>query len=171
MELNKLYLLVIGFWVLFLSWYLQISKALAGADKKDLMRKLPKFIYDEEKALEVRTCFWCSDFAQWTVMYSTAISAAGFRYSFIFCDWVSDTTFALLGRLSFYSESVLSILFCFSWPGRKFSFWSSVQNEMTLRNFLFKISDYFGWNPSWISAEVVWNSNIHPKWGFYYKKG
>lgn len=31
----------------------QISKALAGAtaDKKDLMRKLPKFIYDEEKAL------------------------------------------------------------------------------------------------------------------------
>lgn len=31
----------------------QISKALAGADRKDLMRKLPKFIYDEEKALEV----------------------------------------------------------------------------------------------------------------------
>ncbi|GJR24090.1 hypothetical protein Tco_0972617 [Tanacetum coccineum] len=30
----------------------QISKALAGADQKDLMRKLPKFIYDEEKALE-----------------------------------------------------------------------------------------------------------------------
>lgn len=30
----------------------QISRALAGADKKDLMRKLPKFIYDEEKALE-----------------------------------------------------------------------------------------------------------------------
>nr|AFK47386.1 unknown [Lotus japonicus] len=30
----------------------QISKALAGADKKELMRKLPKFIYDEEKALE-----------------------------------------------------------------------------------------------------------------------
>ncbi|XP_059640795.1 uncharacterized protein LOC132282962 isoform X2 [Cornus florida] len=30
----------------------QISKALAGADGKDLMRKLPKFIYDEEKALE-----------------------------------------------------------------------------------------------------------------------
>lgn len=30
----------------------QISKALAGTDKKDLMRKLPKFIYDEEKALE-----------------------------------------------------------------------------------------------------------------------
>lgn len=35
--------------------FLQISKALAGADRKDLMRKLPKFIYDEEKALEVRT--------------------------------------------------------------------------------------------------------------------
>lgn len=33
---------------------LQISKALAGTDRKDLMRKLPKFIYDEEKALEVR---------------------------------------------------------------------------------------------------------------------
>ena len=33
--------------------FLQISKALAGADRKDLMRKLPKFIYDEEKALEV----------------------------------------------------------------------------------------------------------------------
>ncbi|KAL1344050.1 hypothetical protein HN51_017956 [Arachis hypogaea] len=30
----------------------QISKALAGADRKELMRKLPKFIYDEEKALE-----------------------------------------------------------------------------------------------------------------------
>lgn len=33
----------------------QISKALAGADRKDLMRRLPKFIYDEEKALEVRS--------------------------------------------------------------------------------------------------------------------
>ncbi|XVF63504.1 hypothetical protein PTKIN_Ptkin09bG0091800 [Pterospermum kingtungense] len=30
----------------------QISKALAGADRKDLMKKLPKFIYDEEKVLE-----------------------------------------------------------------------------------------------------------------------
>ncbi|XP_075521399.1 uncharacterized protein LOC142554616 isoform X2 [Primulina tabacum] len=30
----------------------QISKALTGADKKDLMKKLPKFIYDEGKALE-----------------------------------------------------------------------------------------------------------------------
>ncbi|GMY28943.1 Localized to the inner membrane of the chloroplast [Fagus crenata] len=30
----------------------QISKALAGPERKDLMRKLPKFIYDEEKALE-----------------------------------------------------------------------------------------------------------------------
>ncbi|KAE9613189.1 hypothetical protein Lal_00027501 [Lupinus albus] len=30
----------------------QISKALAGADSKDFMRKLPKFMYDEEKALE-----------------------------------------------------------------------------------------------------------------------
>ncbi|KAJ8772810.1 hypothetical protein K2173_027987 [Erythroxylum novogranatense] len=30
----------------------QISKVLAGTDRKDLMRKLPKFIYDEEKALE-----------------------------------------------------------------------------------------------------------------------
>ncbi|KAF7829069.1 uncharacterized protein G2W53_020233 [Senna tora] len=30
----------------------QISRAIAGADKKDLMRKLPKFMYDEEKALE-----------------------------------------------------------------------------------------------------------------------
>uniref|UniRef100_A0A1D1YCQ1 Bifunctional methyltransferase n=1 Tax=Anthurium amnicola TaxID=1678845 RepID=A0A1D1YCQ1_9ARAE len=30
----------------------QISKALSGTDRKDLMRKLPKFIYDEEKALE-----------------------------------------------------------------------------------------------------------------------
>ena len=35
---------------------MQISKALAGADRKDLMRKLPKFIYDEEKTLEVRSC-------------------------------------------------------------------------------------------------------------------
>ncbi|KDO85187.1 hypothetical protein CISIN_1g030572mg [Citrus sinensis] len=37
----------------------QISKALAGAaaDRKDLMRKLPKFIYDEEKALEVSHYF------------------------------------------------------------------------------------------------------------------
>ncbi|RWW11680.1 hypothetical protein GW17_00024694 [Ensete ventricosum] len=31
----------------------QISKALTETDKKDLMRRLPKFIYDEEKALEV----------------------------------------------------------------------------------------------------------------------
>ncbi|XP_057470246.1 uncharacterized protein LOC130759150 [Actinidia eriantha] len=30
----------------------QISKALAGSDGKDLMRKLPKFIYDEEKERE-----------------------------------------------------------------------------------------------------------------------
>ncbi|KAK8948033.1 hypothetical protein KSP40_PGU013331 [Platanthera guangdongensis] len=30
----------------------QISKVLTGADRKDLMRRLPKFIYDEEKALE-----------------------------------------------------------------------------------------------------------------------
>ncbi|KAI4320907.1 hypothetical protein MLD38_034340 [Melastoma candidum] len=30
----------------------QISQAIAGTDKKDLMRKLPKFIYDEDKALE-----------------------------------------------------------------------------------------------------------------------
>lgn len=33
--------------------YSQISKALTGTERKDLMRKLPKFIYDEEKALEV----------------------------------------------------------------------------------------------------------------------
>ncbi|KAF3440892.1 hypothetical protein FNV43_RR19178 [Rhamnella rubrinervis] len=30
----------------------QISKALAETDRKELMRKLPKFIYDEEKALK-----------------------------------------------------------------------------------------------------------------------
>ncbi|RRT47386.1 hypothetical protein BHM03_00054469, partial [Ensete ventricosum] len=36
-----------------LSVLLQISKALTETDKKDLMRRLPKFIYDEEKALEV----------------------------------------------------------------------------------------------------------------------
>ncbi|CAL0314260.1 unnamed protein product [Lupinus luteus] len=30
----------------------QISRALAGADSNDFMRKLPKFMYDEEKALE-----------------------------------------------------------------------------------------------------------------------
>uniref|UniRef100_A0A804IC97 Uncharacterized protein n=2 Tax=Musa acuminata subsp. malaccensis TaxID=214687 RepID=A0A804IC97_MUSAM len=30
----------------------QISKALTGTDKKDLIRKLPKFIYNEEKASE-----------------------------------------------------------------------------------------------------------------------
>lgn len=41
-----------------ISYYLfQISKALAGADRKDLMRRLPKFIYDEEKALEVKPLF------------------------------------------------------------------------------------------------------------------
>ena len=39
----------------------QISKALAGADRKDLMRKLPKFIYDEEKALEVGICYLIYD--------------------------------------------------------------------------------------------------------------
>ncbi|KAJ8426030.1 hypothetical protein Cgig2_021636 [Carnegiea gigantea] len=37
----------------------EISKALAGADKKELLRKLPKFIYDEEKALEVTFSFHC----------------------------------------------------------------------------------------------------------------
>lgn len=37
----------------------QISGALDGADSKDLMRKLPKFMYNEEKALEVRK-FSCS---------------------------------------------------------------------------------------------------------------
>lgn len=37
--------------------FFQISKALAGADRKDLMRRLPKFIYDEEKALEVKHLF------------------------------------------------------------------------------------------------------------------
>ncbi|GJR23366.1 peroxidase N1-like protein [Tanacetum coccineum] len=31
---------------------LTISKALAGTDKKELLKKLPNFIYDEEKALE-----------------------------------------------------------------------------------------------------------------------
>jgi hypothetical protein len=38
----------------FCSYGQLIYFALAGADRKDLMRKLPKFIYDEEKALEVR---------------------------------------------------------------------------------------------------------------------
>ncbi|KAE9596824.1 hypothetical protein Lalb_Chr16g0380141 [Lupinus albus] len=32
----------------------QISRVLAGADSNDFMRKLPKFMYDEEKALETR---------------------------------------------------------------------------------------------------------------------
>ncbi|CAL0312788.1 unnamed protein product [Lupinus luteus] len=32
--------------------FLLFSKAIAAADGKELMRKLPKFIYDEEKALE-----------------------------------------------------------------------------------------------------------------------
>ncbi|CAI9110448.1 OLC1v1010471C2 [Oldenlandia corymbosa var. corymbosa] len=36
----------------------QISKALAGTDRKEIMRKLPKFIYDEEKALEVSASFF-----------------------------------------------------------------------------------------------------------------
>ncbi|RZR75047.1 hypothetical protein BHM03_00048543, partial [Ensete ventricosum] len=36
----------------------QISKALTGTDKKDLIRKLPKFIYDEEKASEVSNWFY-----------------------------------------------------------------------------------------------------------------
>ncbi|KAG0475987.1 hypothetical protein HPP92_012439 [Vanilla planifolia] len=30
----------------------QISKVLTGTERKELLRKLPKFIYDEEKALE-----------------------------------------------------------------------------------------------------------------------
>lgn len=47
-------LILCSYWIV-----LQISKALTGADRKDLMRKLPKFIYDEEKALEVKIylCF------------------------------------------------------------------------------------------------------------------
>nr|POE80552.1 hypothetical protein CFP56_04909 [Quercus suber] len=44
----QLAVIVFQFW----RWF---RKALAGADRKDLMRKLPKFIYDEEKTLE-RTC-------------------------------------------------------------------------------------------------------------------
>lgn len=40
----------------FLNAFSQISKALAGADRKEFMRKLPKFLYDEEKALEVSHC-------------------------------------------------------------------------------------------------------------------
>ena len=36
-------------------YLLQISKALAGPERKDLMKKLPKFIYDEDKALEVES--------------------------------------------------------------------------------------------------------------------
>ncbi|XP_070679851.1 uncharacterized protein [Malus domestica] len=31
----------------------KISNALVGVDRKDLMRKLSKFIYEEEKALEI----------------------------------------------------------------------------------------------------------------------
>ncbi|PKI71706.1 hypothetical protein CRG98_007928 [Punica granatum] len=30
----------------------QISRALAGTDRKEILKKLPKFIYDEDKALE-----------------------------------------------------------------------------------------------------------------------
>ncbi|XP_020595419.1 uncharacterized protein LOC110035527 [Phalaenopsis equestris] len=39
----------------------EISKVITGADRKDLMRKLPKFIYDEEKALE------------WTWLYASYV--------------------------------------------------------------------------------------------------
>lgn len=37
-----------------ISFLTQISRALAGTDRKEIMKKLPKFIYDEDKALEVR---------------------------------------------------------------------------------------------------------------------
>lgn len=57
----KIYKMEIGIFFLLLEYYYyfiipQISKAIAGADRKELMRKLPKFIYDEEKALEVSSC-------------------------------------------------------------------------------------------------------------------
>lgn len=36
----------------------QISNALTGTESKELLRKLPKFIYDDDKALEVSTWFY-----------------------------------------------------------------------------------------------------------------
>ncbi|KAL5984267.1 hypothetical protein ACLOJK_018371 [Asimina triloba] len=36
----------------------QISRLLSGTDGKELMKKLPKFINDEEKALEVGFCYY-----------------------------------------------------------------------------------------------------------------
>ncbi|CAM8912584.1 unnamed protein product [Rhodiola kirilowii] len=42
----------------------QIRNALAGADKEDIMRKLPKFIYDEEKALEKKRKLLADKIAQ-----------------------------------------------------------------------------------------------------------
>lgn len=37
---------------------LQVSKVTTGTNKKKLMRKLPDFIYNEEKALEINTFIW-----------------------------------------------------------------------------------------------------------------
>ncbi|KAF5943203.1 hypothetical protein HYC85_020845 [Camellia sinensis] len=49
-QVARAFLLVAFFWEEYL--LARSVATLAGADKKDLMRKLPKFIYDEEKALE-----------------------------------------------------------------------------------------------------------------------
>lgn len=51
---------------------LQISKALAATDRKDLMRKLPKFIYDEEKALEVS---WLLSLLHHYTIFRTTLSS------------------------------------------------------------------------------------------------
>ena len=56
----------------------QISKALAGADRKDLMRKLPKFIYDEEKALEVGICYFI--YHPFKSCYVTCIALSKFKF-------------------------------------------------------------------------------------------
>ena len=53
-DIDKLLSMIMLF--LYSFWWpalFQISKALTETDKKELMRRLPKFIYDEEKALEV----------------------------------------------------------------------------------------------------------------------
>ncbi|KAK4745765.1 hypothetical protein SAY87_012077 [Trapa incisa] len=47
----------------------QISKPLAGTDRKEMMKKLPKFIYDEDKALEKK----CKVLAQKIAQLSSAL--------------------------------------------------------------------------------------------------
>ncbi|KAI4388517.1 hypothetical protein MLD38_000838 [Melastoma candidum] len=55
----------------------QISQMIAGTDKKDIIRKLPKFVYNEEKALERKR----KELAKKIAQLDTAIDGASAQIS------------------------------------------------------------------------------------------